>query len=385
VGAFTSLFDRFSIAPLLLPISNDLHISLPAATGAATLYYLLYGIMQPAYGILSDRVGRVRVMRAAFAGMTIAALLSAFAPNLPLLIAARAAAGALAAAIVPTSLVYIGDTFPFKVRQQAILDFMAAMAVGTTMATVGAGLLAHFASWRLAFALPGLLAFILVVALRWLPESLSPHRGAGPLDQVMRVAQRPWAVFLVGLAVAEGSVILGFLTYLAPALEAEGRNPATAGLVVAAYGVAVLACTRIVKQAAPRVPAAALIGLGGGMLGIGYAIAALNQGVAGILVASALAGAAYAFMHSTLQAWATDVVPEARGTATALFVTGAFAGAAIGAAAVAGLAGAHRYAVLFLVAALICIPVTVLGSFARSRYAGSGPPTEFPEFPVGVA
>lgn len=337
--------------------------------------------MQPVYGIISDRIGRVRVMRAAFAGMVVAELLSTLAPNLPFLVLTRAATGALAAAIVPTSLVYIGDTFAFRVRQQAILDFLAALAVGTTAATVGAGILARFASWRLAFALPGLISLILVVALRWMPESLGPRQGVGPTAQVMRVLGRRWALFLISLAVAEGAVILGFLTYLAPALEAHGQNPATAGLVVAAYGLSVLACTRIVKQLVVRMPAAGLIALGGSSLAVGYGIAAVSQAVAGILAASALAGAAYAFMHSTLQAWATDVVPEARGTATSLFVTGAFAGAAIGAAAVAGLASAHRYTILFLVAALICIPVTVLGSVARSRYTSAGPP----ELPVGAA
>lgn len=375
------MFDRFSIGPLLLPISQELHVSLAATTGAATLYYLLYGVMQPVYGIISDRIGRVRVMRAAFAGMVVAELLSTLAPNLPFLVLSRAATGALAAAIVPTSLVYIGDTFAFRVRQQAILDFLAALAVGTTAATVGAGILARFASWRLAFALPGLISLILVVALRWMPESLGPRQGVGPTAQVMRVLGRRWALFLISLAVAEGAVILGFLTYLAPALEAHGQNPATAGLVVAAYGLSVLACTRIVKQLVVRMPAAGLIALGGSSLAVGYGIAAVSQAVAGILAASALAGAAYAFMHSTLQAWATDVVPEARGTATSLFVTGAFAGAAFGAAAVAGLAGAHRYTILFLVAALICIPVTVLGSVARSRYTSAGPP----ELPVGAA
>ncbi|MDQ0798129.1 MFS family permease [Streptomyces sp. B1I3] len=47
---------------------------------------------------------------------------------------------------------------------------MTAFALGTAVATVVAGVLAHYANWRLVFALPGLLAVYLVVALRRLPE-----------------------------------------------------------------------------------------------------------------------------------------------------------------------------------------------------------------------
>ena len=90
-----------------------------------------------------------------------------------------------------------------------------------------------------------------------------------------------------------------------------------------------------------------------------------------ILTASVLAGGAYAFMQSTFQTWATDIVPEARATATSLFATAIFAGAALATSGVAGLAGTHRYSNLFLIAALVTLPVLVIGSLARWRYSGS--------------
>jgi len=96
------------------------------------------------------------------------------------------------------------------------------------------------------------------------------------------------------------------------------------------------------------------------------------------------AGGAYAFMQSTFQTWATDVVPESRGTATALFATAIFAGAALATAGAAGLADAHEYRTLFLIAAAITVPVLVLGSLGRGRYRGSetaGEPQ--PASPIG--
>lgn len=43
-AAFLSTFDRFAVAPMLVTLSPDLDASL--AQVAASLYYLLYGLMQ---------------------------------------------------------------------------------------------------------------------------------------------------------------------------------------------------------------------------------------------------------------------------------------------------------------------------------------------------
>jgi MFS family permease len=122
---------------------------------------------------------------------------------------------------------------------------------------------------------------------------------------------------------------------------------------------------------ARRIPAALILAGGAALLMIGYLIAGATQSVAAILAASVLAGGAYAFMQSTFQTWATDVVPEARGTATSLFSTSIFAGAALATAGVAGLASANRYSSLFVIAAIATLPVLIIGSLARWQYPGS--------------
>jgi len=64
-------------------------------------------------------------------------------------------------------------------------------------------------------------------------------------------------------------------------------------------------------------------------------------------------------------------VPEARGTATSLFATAIFGGAALATAGVAGLASANRYSTLFVIGAVVTLPVLIVGSLARWRYRGS--------------
>ncbi|TMD45435.1 MAG: MFS transporter [Chloroflexi bacterium] len=353
--------DRFAVAPLLIPMAVTFHVSLAAISGVASLYYLAYGLLPTAYGVLADRFGRVRVIRVALLGTAVADVLSALSPNLTALLVARFLTGGIACGVMPTTLVYLADRFPFTVRQQAITNVLVFVALGTAAGTLGAGLTAHLLSWRAFFVIPAAIALGVAIALRRVPESLATRSSQNPLRQVASVLKHGWALFLLAVAVLVGAVMFGFVTYLAPALEAMGQSPAIAGVVVASYGLSVLICTRAFRYVARRTPAALILAGGAGMLLIGY-----------------LAGGAYAFMQSTFQTWATDVVPEARATATSLFATAIFGGAALATSGVAGLAGAHQYSSLFTIAAIVTVPVLIIGSLARWRYPGSDAIDEAP-------
>jgi predicted MFS family arabinose efflux permease len=372
LAAFFSSFDRFVVAPMLVTIADSLQVSLTEVAATASLYYLLYGLMQPVWGMVSDRLGRVRVMRLSLFGVAVAGVLSALAPNLTVLIAARAFAGGLFAAVIPASLVYIGDTVGMGSRQKALADLMAASAVGTALATVLGGLAAYLDGWRIAFAAPALAGVALAVLLARLPEpkAFSEHKREGPLVQAGRVLVQPWALVVVGIALVEGAVILGFLTFLAPSLESVGFSPAVAGLAVGLYGLAVLGWTRAVKLVANRLGASALILIGAGMLMLGYASGAVGQSLASVSAAAILVGGGFAFMHPTLQTWAIEVMPEARATVISLFAAALFVGSGVATMAAAPLAEAGSFDVLFALAALVAVPLGLFAGLARHRYSG---------------
>jgi predicted MFS family arabinose efflux permease len=201
------------------------------------------------------------------------------------------------------------------------------------------------------------------------PGDFGAGKREGPLVQLGRVLHRPWAVVVVGIALVEGAVILGCLTYLAPSLESIGFSPAVAGLAVGLYGIAVICWTRLVKLLTSRLGASALILIGAGMLALGYATGSAVRSLAGVSVAAVLIGGGFAFMHSTLQTWATEVVPEARATVISLFAAALFAGSGIATAAMAPLAGAGSFGQIFTIGALIAAPLGIFASLAR-RYSG---------------
>jgi predicted MFS family arabinose efflux permease len=370
-GPFVTMVDRFAVAPVLIPIAIDFRAPVGAVALAATAYYVAYGLAQPFWGFASDRAGRIKIIRISLGATSAACALTALAPNLDFLIAARILAGASVCAVLPAALVYIGDVIPFERRHAVIADVLSAVAVGTAAGSLGAGLFAHYFTWRLIFAVTAVIAAGLAVVMGRIPESNVPPPSGGPFAQLRQAVARPWARFLILFAIPEGAMVLGFLVYFAPALESTGTNPAVAGLVVATYGASVLVGTRVVKRVASRIPAWVPISIGGAMGVIGYLAAAADQHAVAILFASIMIGGCYSVFHSTMQAWATDIAPEVRGTAAALFVTSAFTGGAIGSGLGALFAQQHLYGRLFLVAAALSLPVVITAALTRARYPGS--------------
>ncbi len=369
-AAFLSTFDRFTIAPMLVTIAADLEVSLAEVSAAASLYFLLYGLMQPVWGMLSDRIGRTQVIRLALVLALLPGLLSAFAPNLAVLVVARAFAGGLFAGVIPASLVYIGDVVPMDSRQRALGNQLASSGVATGLATAGAGLAAYLDLWRLAFAIPVVASFVLGLLLaRRLPEPEREDGEAGAIERIGHFLKSPWAVFVVLLALVEGGVILGFLTYLAPALEAEGYGAAVSGLAVGRFGVATLVWARAASRAADRCGKGAAIGLGGALLAAGYAAGAASQSFSGIAVSAFLVGGGFAFMHPTLQNWATEVAPGARATVISFFAAALFVGSGLATVLAAPLAEGGAFPLLFGLAALTGLPLGLAGALARRAYA----------------
>ncbi|ANY10508.1 permease [Pseudonocardia sp. HH130630-07] len=380
LASLVSTCDRFAIAPLLVPIALSFGAPLATAAGAAGGYFLAYGLMQIVWGVLSDRIGRVRAMRVALVGAVLGGVASVLAPSLALLIAARVVTGACTAALIPAALVYVGDTWPTAVRQRPLSDLLAATALGTAVATAGAGLLADLAGWRVVFAVSAVACAVLFVALRALPEpgtgAPAGREGAGLRGAVVRplaaVLGSGWALVVLLLAFVEGAVVLGVLTYLAPALQAGGSSAGLAGLAAGGYGVGAVVFSRVVRRLVGRWSPAGLAATGGTFLVVAWVFPLVTVHPATILAAGLCLGGAWAFLHSTLQAWVTEVVPQARATAVALFATLLFLGSSAGTALGAPLADAGSFPTLFLAALLVALPLSVGAVLARRRYSAAG-------------
>jgi predicted MFS family arabinose efflux permease len=369
LSALTSTCDRFAIAPLLVVIGLDLGEPLVAVAAVASAYYLAYGLMQLVWGMVSDRIGRVRVMRLSLFGAALAGVGSALAPNLAVLAVSRVVAGACFAAIIPSTLVYVGDMWPPAVRQRPLSDLLAASSLGIAVATAGAGLLADAVGWRAVPLVTGLAGAALWVALARLPEPDRDPSDGHPVRSVGRVLKHRWALVVFALVFVEGAVVLGALTYLPAAVQDLGWSAGVAGLASAAYGVAALAFSRLVRVLVGRLSRATIAGIGGALMVLGWAVPALWLGVSTVIAAGVLIGGAWAFLHTTLQSWATEVVPSERATSVALFATLLFFGSSVGTAVAGGAVESQAFGPVFAVAAAVAVPLAIAAALALRRYA----------------
>ncbi|HEU5269296.1 MAG TPA: MFS transporter, partial [Jatrophihabitans sp.] len=367
-GFFLIDFDLVVINPLLLPISHHFGVSLGAATFALTGYLLLFGIMQPVHGIVSDAIGRIRVLRLALLGLAGGNLIAALAPNLAVLIAGRAVAGAFGAAIIPVTMAYVGDRIAAPNRQRTMAVLMSCSALGAAAATICAGVLTDLVSWRPAIGLVAVAAPVLAARYGRLPE-------AGPADwahqpsavsRIHRVLGEGWLRFLIGFTFVEGAAMVGFFNFFNAALQVHGKSILVAGLVTSSYGLAAVTGGLAVRLLDTRLSGTAMFGGGMTLLLLGYLVAAGGQGIGAILLASVLAGSALAVAQSALQAWVLAATPpEVRGTAASLIACSVFTGAAVSTAVVGGLAGHGDFGTLFGVAAVVTLVVAVVGTLAR--------------------
>src|SRR5688572_23132142 len=110
--------------PMLVVIAHDLGVPLADVVRAAGVYFLVYGLCQPLWGAVSDRLGRVRTMRLTLLLAALCTLGSALSGSTLVLAVTRGLAGGFFGAAYPSSLIYLGDTVPAALRQRDVTRLM---------------------------------------------------------------------------------------------------------------------------------------------------------------------------------------------------------------------------------------------------------------------
>jgi predicted MFS family arabinose efflux permease len=368
LASFASAFDRFAMPPMLIAIARGLHVPLSHVVAAASAYFLIYGLMQPIWGLVSNRIGLAKSITWCTLAGSIATVSAAFANDVTTLAVARAIAGAFFSASIPAALIYVGETAPPKERHREITQLMTGVAVGTALSTAIAGSITAFAGWRWAFSVVGCIGILSSLYISRLAELPRVSFREPFISPVVRVLKNRAVLSLLTLSVLDGAAILGVLTFIPAALESTGRNTAVAAVVTATYGLAVLASARLVGHLAQRISRANFI-LGGALIGaLACLLLALSRSLVVVVIACLLLGACWASMHSSLQAWATEVMPQFRSIAVSFFAGSLFAGSAIAAGLGGSLAQHHAFGALFIRGTGLLLVVGVAGSITRRRW-----------------
>jgi len=365
VTAFDSTLDRFAMPPMLVAIAHDLGVPLYDIVHAAGAYFLVYGLSQPVWGMVSDRVGRVRTMRWTLLLAGIFALASGLVWSPLALAVTRGLAGGMFGAAYPSSLIYIGDTVAASGRQRDIARLMVGVALGTAIASVGAGVLAELSTWRATFVITGVSTLLIAWLLRRLPEPVLTPRTGSLLTPIREIGRSRMALLVLLFAFTEGAVLLGVLTLMPPAVESAGSTAAVAGAATGVFGISVFLCSQLVGRLSQDWHPSKLIALGGTAAVLAPTALTISQSPAMAVLGAALMGLAWTAMHSSLQTWATEVLPSERATVVSFFAGSLFVGSAVAAVLVAGLAEAGRYSLIFAIMAVLAGPLALGAGAAR--------------------
>ncbi|MHB8907267.1 MAG: MFS transporter [Syntrophales bacterium] len=338
------------LAPVLPSISFSLGSS-PGTVGLAmTTYTLAYGAGQLFYGPLSDRLGRITVVRAAGVGFSICTILSALAVTTWQFIIIRLLVGALAGAVIPLTLVYIGDTVEYERRQLVLGRFAVVTSAAMAFSASIGGIIAYFISWRLMLFGYGVLA-LLPLALMWRLDTGAPCGPSGSAERFLDLLQDRYALFVYAAVFLEGFLLWGGMTYLgAFATSRYGLDQFAVGLLVALFGIGMVAGGLRMGRLRRWFSENELAVGGGVMMGVAF-LAFIPRWPAPVFAAGMfILGLGYLCLHSTLQVRGTEISSTARGKAFSLFAFNLFGGIAIGSAVFGWLVDAERYEWLFAIA-----------------------------------
>ncbi|HSB71458.1 MAG TPA: MFS transporter [Candidatus Methylomirabilis sp.] len=348
--AFLVSVDVRILAPVLPSISASLG-STPGAVGLAmTSYAFAYGTGQLFYGPLSDRLSRIAVVRAAGLGFTVCTVLSALSLTTRQFVLARLLAGAFAGAVIPLTLVFIGDTFEYERRQVVLARLSVVTSSALAFSASIGGTIAHFVSWRVMLLGYGLLALV-PVGLMW---RLAAARPAAPPDGAAAGGRftdflRNRGAQLVYLAVFfEGFLLWGGVTYLGSfATKRHGLDQFAVGMLIAVYGLGTMAGGFLMAPIRRRLSENGLARLGGALMGGAFLALIPPWPWPAFMVSMLALGLGFVCLHTTLQVRGTEISQTARGKAFSLFAFNLFSGIAAGTAVLGRLVDAGRYEALF--------------------------------------
>lgn len=349
LAAFCSMASMRVCDPMLVELSQEFSVTTGDAAAVIAAFAVAYGVLQLVYGPLGDRLGKVHVIIGATSACAVFSAITALAPTFTVLVASRAAMGAAAAGIIPLSMAWIGDQVAYEQRQETLARLMVATVTGMMAGQWFGGFATETLGWRTAL---GVLALMFAVAAVLLFRQarvagvLQAPAGAGSgaaafslraylagTAALLRIGRVRWVLAVVAI---EGALAFGTLAFVpARMVDGFGLSASAAGGVMVLYGVGGLIYSVFARRWLAALGEQGLALTGATLIAAGLLALAWAPAVAWAVLGCFCAGLGFYMLHNTLQVQATQMAPEARGTAVTLFACLLFLGQSAGVLVVA--------------------------------------------------
>lgn len=349
-ATFSSMVGQRICDAMLPELSRVFSVGLAQAAQVVSVFAITYGIAQLFFGPLGDRLGKYRIVTLSAFFCSVGSLVAVLAGSLDVLLFARLLMAVGAAGLIPLAMAWVGDSVPTDRLQEMLTRTGLGSTLGLVIGQLLGGLLTDALGWRWCFVFMTVLftvvGTLLYTDLRRQGVTLLPQRAVavpqaadagqpvarpGFVKQATIIITGSWSRTVLLMAVVEGAVGFGVLAIWATHLHQRlGLSLSMAGAVVALYGLGGMLYMFMGRKLIARFGQQGLVILGGAIVGVCACVLAFTSHWLPAIPASLLAGFGFFMFHNTMQATATDMAPEARGTAVSLFSSFLFLGQSIG-------------------------------------------------------
>jgi MFS family permease len=171
LGWMLDAFDAMLYALVLTHIMRDLGMSKATSGFLATLTLLASGIGGVLFGFIADRVGRKRALMLSILTYSLCSFASGLSTSILMLAIFRFILGLGMGGEWNTGATLVAETWPTELRAKAISVVQSSWAIGYALAALVAGIVLHYADWRMVFFVGVLPAAITLWIQSRVPES----------------------------------------------------------------------------------------------------------------------------------------------------------------------------------------------------------------------
>ena len=334
---FLIFFQAYMVAPMIPRLSTVFDVPAQQIGLVIPAYLIPYGVSTLFFGLLSDWIGRRRIMLVSLVAFAVLTALTATAQSAREIILWRLLTGLGASGVVPLALALIGDIFPYEERGRPLGWLFGAMAGGMAFGSTFGVLLVSAIGWRGVFLAVSVLGFVALTLLK-------PHfslLGERPRTRTIRfqgvVARyknllilprgRRTYVYVFLNAIFHSGVFTWLGLYFS---RRYGLGEVGIGLALLGYGVPGFLLGPVIGRAADRWGRRWLLPAGIGVAALSAALLVPRLSLAFAAIVVTLLSLGYDMTQPLLAGIITSLDPNRGGQAMGLNVFALFTGFGLG-------------------------------------------------------
>ncbi|ADI74881.1 major facilitator superfamily MFS_1 [Methanohalobium evestigatum Z-7303] len=321
--AFFGMAGGALMGPVLPSMVEPLNTSREAVGWVLGVYTFSTALFMVLLGVVTDKIGRKKVLIPCLLINGVAGLAGYFAPNLPILLVFRFIQGIGIAGMMPVVMTMIGEIYDGLERVHAMGRMSMTTAVGSVSAPLIGGTLAVL-GWNYPFLFYGLTIPLAFIAMLVLPETMNanPEQRTGFKNMFMSLKDIRVA-YTVFLSFAVFFLLYTIVIYVPFILKDNfGFTSQGAGLALGVQGASMVIFASQAKRLASKYPKYTILGIGFTLLGIAVVGMSGVYSIPQVFMLLLVFGVGFGMVQPLLNTLVTQVAPnDAMGSVVSLFNT----------------------------------------------------------------